>query len=249
MASEHSWHVDLGGARLELKRFCATVEVANPGGGLRHVMVDGQSLKDIDLLGVDLPGQPMSLTGVEHYARGGDLIATYDETPQRRLRAQIYWRAAPRESHSVIAAIELVASVQTSLLDACPRLTTRSTVAAREAFRLVDAKRGAFELIPALEDNRADLPTCFVFRLKSKQISFVEMVAPNVVQTTQLAADQSEDPAPPARLVHQLFAERLEKGVILRARVLGVLVDRDGDLAAAARHYENFVSAAPPLTT
>ncbi len=51
------------------------------------------------------------------------------------------------------------------------------------------------------------------------------------------------------QLAHQLFAERLEKGVILRARVLGVLVDRDGDLAAAARHYENFVSAAPPLTT
>ena len=43
--------------------------------------------------------------------------------------------------------------------------------------------------------------------------------------------------------------DRLEKGVILRARVLGVLVDRDDDQRQAAALARRFLANESPLTT
>jgi hypothetical protein len=213
------------------------------------LIVDGQALEGTNLLGVDLRGATTLSPGIEHYARGGDLIATYDETPQRPLRAQVYWRAAGGERLGVIAAIELLASVQTSLLDTCPQLTTCSSLTASDMFRLLDSRRGTFESATSHSGSRDGTPSCFVFRLASLPISYVEMVAPSAVQTTQLTTERHHESLLRVRLVHQLFAERLEKGVILRARVLGLMVERDDDLAVAARDYAAFVAAAPPLTT
>jgi hypothetical protein len=51
------------------------------------------------------------------------------------------------------------------------------------------------------------------------------------------------------RLRHRLFVSRLEKGVILRARVRGVLVIREDDCSLAAAAYHRFVKSPPPLTT
>jgi hypothetical protein len=49
-------------------------------------------------------------------------------------------------------------------------------------------------------------------------------------------------------LRHDLFAQRLEKGVILRARVLGILLDRADDKAAVLAHWNSFLREPLPLT-
>jgi hypothetical protein len=176
------------------------------------------------------------------------------------MRAEIYWRAAAHELAGAIAAIELLASVQTSLLDSCPRLLTRSSLAAEQVLQLRDVERAAFEQVSQISDSDttnapSDRPDCYLFRLAAAKFSYLEMVPPSDVQTSSSrqcvgAIRPLASPAPNRfELRHQLFAERLEKGVILRARVLGVLLDRAGDQAAAARHYAAFISERPPLTT
>ena len=51
------------------------------------------------------------------------------------------------------------------------------------------------------------------------------------------------------RVSHQLFSERLEKGVILRARLRGVFLPRQRDTRVAAACYTAFAAAEPPLAT
>jgi hypothetical protein len=251
----HVWHAEDSTVRLELERLSVVVDPLDPAAGLQRLRVDAQPLPDLHPLRVELPpvearrGPP----DVDFYVRGGDLIATYAHRPERAMLAQVYWRAESQTRPRAIAAVELLVSVQTSLLDSCPKLATRSDVAAREAFQLTDPARAAFESV-APQSNRAAPaipsggPSCYLFRLGNAKYSYAEMVNPADAQQSRLGIS-SDETGLRARLAHELFAERLEKGVILRARVLGVLLDRDGDQAATARHYAAFLSEPPPLTT
>jgi hypothetical protein len=50
-------------------------------------------------------------------------------------------------------------------------------------------------------------------------------------------------------LRHRLFLDELEKGVILRGRVRGLLLERERDRSATAEAYTQFAGSPPPLTT
>ena len=60
-----------------------------------------------------------------------DLVATYHETHTRKRRGQVYWRIVKLATTPEQHAIELVASVQTSLLDSDPTVEIHSTLARR----------------------------------------------------------------------------------------------------------------------
>jgi hypothetical protein len=88
------------------------------------------------------------------------------------------------------------------------------------------------------------------------------MVHPTAPAHTELLAEPSPvaasagDTTPiPSRVPHgivvrhSLFAERLEKGVILRARLLAAFVDRERERAELAALYREFAASDPPLTT
>jgi hypothetical protein len=249
------WHAENGRVRLQLARLSGVVDPANPAGGIDHLRLDRAPVLGMRLLGVELPAAETSVAPsiVDYYVRGGDLVATYAETPARPLRAQIYWHAAIDRFDREIAAVELIASVQTSLLDSRPELTTQSKLVAREALRLRDSRSTEFAPVgPAGVDSDAkeqpDRPHCYLFRLASEPVSYAEMVHPADAQhsSCQVRAGGADLEI---QLRHRLFAERLEKGVILRARVRGVWLDREGDEAAAARHYASFATAKLPLTT
>jgi hypothetical protein len=251
----HLWHVENNAVRLGLARLSALVSPLDPASGLSRWRIDDRPLQDFHPLQVELPAiePPYAACDVDYYVRGGDLIVTYAERPERAMRSQIYWRAATHEPRGAIAAVELQASVQTSLLDSCPRLATRTDVTASEAFQLSDGEREEFVAIaPPSErsktDDRSRRPHCYLFRLASGEYSYAEMVLPANVPQSELTC-RREGPNLRVQLAHQLFAERLEKGVILRARVLGVMLDRDGDQAAAAAHYASFMTDELPLTT
>jgi hypothetical protein len=51
------------------------------------------------------------------------------------------------------------------------------------------------------------------------------------------------------RLIHHLFADELEKGVILRARLRGALLPRADDQRLALDAYRGLLDARLPLTT
>jgi hypothetical protein len=247
--------VDHRAARLERERFWAVVNPANPADGLRELHVDGCELAAFHPLGVELSAvkPEESAHSVERYVRGGDLVVNYADRPAPGMRTQVYWRAAAHERHGAIAAIELMASVQTSLLDSCPALAVRSQLIASEAYQLVDASRGLFaSIVPPGDDSPPDdstqPPQCYLFRLPGRQYSYAEMVHPPDARQSEWDG-WLHGPDYRLQLRHELFSERLEKGVLLRARVLGVLLDRQDDKATAASHWNAFLQEALPLTT
>jgi hypothetical protein len=248
------WQIENSSARLKLARLSARVNPLDPAAGVGDVSVDGRPLLGLAPLAVDLPRveSQHAASNVEVYVRGGDLVATYADRPEPQMRTQIYWRAATHDLQQAVAAVELVASVQTNLLDSCPKLSTHSRIDASEVFQLTDPEQGTFAPLnprPARAETRgqAERGSCYLFRLAGGSFSYVEIVHPAEAQHS--SCDATNNPGTSCALRHRLFAERLEKGVILRARVLGVLMDRSGDQAAAARHYASFLSAELPLTT
>ena len=241
-------------ARVQLERFAAVVDPGNPAGGLGEVRVDGRELSAFRPLGVELSADKPrdAQADVERYVRGGDLVVTYADRPAPAMRAQLYWRAGAHDRRGAIAAIELVVSVQTSLLDSFPALAVRTQLVASEAYQLVDSRGSFAAIVPpggdlALDDS-PELPQCFLFRLPGRQFSYAEMVHP--ADGRQSLWDGWLHGVDYRMLLrHELFAQRLEKGVILRARVLGVFLDRKDDKTAAAAHWDSFLCEALPLTT
>ena len=247
------WQLENGQARMRQANLSACIDVSRPSGGLSELRT-AEQLSGARILQVQLP---VALAGaepsVECYGRGGDLIATYAESPDWPFRAQIYWRALSHAASNEVSAVELVASVQTSLLDADPSTAVSSTLPLTEAHWLRDVASGQYETLSPgdeLSFSRSESPVCCVVcRLQQSSLSYAEMVHPDNFYRFQLRARREpSNAAYNARLHHQLFPQRLEKGVILRARVLGVFLPRADDLAAAARHYALFAATGPPLT-
>ena len=143
--------------------------------------------------------------------------------------------------------------MQTSLLDSCPQLVVESHLLASEALRLTDAQAAKFtSIVPPSSEADPDAlpgaPNCYLFRLPGRQYSYAEMLQPAAAQSSAWDG-WLHDTDYRLQLRHNLFSERLEKGVILRARILGVLVDRRDDKQAAARHWNTFLAEDLPLTT
>jgi len=242
------WRLDKFRASLALGELHGTVDLLSPEQGLQ---LRGQS-EPLNVLAVDLPGVPDSraATSLDAWVRGGDLVATYAQSEDRPTRGQVYWRAhlcsKNGQQHPVV---DLIASVQTSLLDSDPALTVYSRIPAREVVQLIEVEAGR---VKPIEWNEAELHSlaalgeiaCFIFRLDGSQSSYVEMVHPADFNESMLRRSPSGE----TELSHHLFAGRLEKGVILRSRIRAIFVPRDADVALASGYYSDFAAAEPVLT-
>lgn len=252
---ESLWHVDASIARLKLPRLSALVDPRQPHRGLHDVKIDGSWLREVEMLGVTLTPRGATPTPpADWYVRVGDLVVNYANVPHAEMRTEVYWRSVARTSPPAVGLVELMISVQTNLLDSRPQLTTRSQLLADEVLELVDAARAEFAPVPSLplgQQHRlvADRPRCLLLRLGGSDLSYAEMVHPADSGQSEIRRISDEKKAPGHyELRHHLFAAGLEKGVILRARVLGGLLERAGDQAAATQHFQTFAAAAPPLT-
>jgi hypothetical protein len=234
----------------------AVVHLAEPDRGLTDWHAGPDSVLDAGVLGLEMPGLGPGLLQLppDCYCRGAALIVGYPEWGDRPVRVDASWRALPpaADGSEAAAAVELVVSMRTELLESQPRLAVHSRLPAGEVFRLADAARGQFErlglakgqtvLAAAGESGPAG---CWLFRFPGHQVSYAEMVHPADFQGSELGFAAEKPPAVEVR--HRLFVEHLEKGVILRARVRGALLPRQEDAALAAAVYAAFASADPPL--
>jgi len=265
-----AWRLENHRAELELNSWRIALDVAHPEQGLslyEDVAHDiTQSTAALRVLGVALSDGEAGETSIaECYVRGEDLVATYT-IPRLATRVQIYWRAIGDAfaddtfsdydgDKSEVGAIDLQVSVQTDVLDASPRVSTRSVLACDRAFRLLSPRSAALKL--ATIDPAAGIslvpdgsPTCLIFPLRGGEDMYVEMVHPADFRQCQISQRDEN-----AIVEHCLFAEKdLEKGVIMRARVRGLLIRPsaagEGPVEAiAAEAYARFVEAPPPLTT
>ncbi|HEY2892561.1 MAG TPA: hypothetical protein VGJ16_00050 [Pirellulales bacterium] len=247
------WQLEDDLARLRFPRVQAELALAAPEGGLGRMSFGGSPVEGLRLLALSSPTarKASSARLVESFGRGGDLIARYADWPEMAMQAQLAWRTASPSFGNVLAGVEMVISVETSLLDSCPTMAIVSQVPAQTALNLPDQSSDTFAHIDA---TRGLAPTaaagCYLFRLDNLRCSLVQAVHPVDAPTNRL----EQSPRSPGGektnylLRHELFAAQLEKGVILRARVLAALIEREADEAAAKALYKAFLDQPLPLT-
>ncbi len=252
------WRLDRYHARLQSDRLCATIDLQRPEAGLGSLSLDGQPVGG-QILGVELPSSALQAlpvgssedTGfqVDAYVRGHDLVTTYSANTSWPFRTQLYWRVLPAGAVSRIAAIELIVSVQTQLLDSQPRLRSISQLCGESIERLLDAQAARMGPATGAMSPR-DGTSCVRLRAEGGAVAYAEMVHP--LDFTESTLESRHTPSGALMkswwLRHQLLSEKLEKGVILRARVLGVFLNLPDDAIDVAGNYDEFARSEPPLT-
>lgn len=245
------WTLQDHAAQLASGPFSATLDLMRPDRGLGSWRVDGQPLAaPLDCaLGVDW--QAGLVAPADVFIRGDDLVARYEETSARPLRVELYWRRVASSDPRGVA-IDLQVSVNTSLLDADPRLATVSHLRRAELARLDDTQ-AVWTSVPdplgePRQGDRADGFRCLLAERGGLDFAYAEMVHPQDDEGSELrsAGDGTEGGLV---LRHALFVDSLEKGVILRARIRGLIVARAEARARTASEFAALVAAPLPLTT
>ena len=129
------WQLDGFNARLALDQFAGQLELRNPASGMarRPALPRGwQFLVWICRRSIRLRQATKSIAT---FAAATWSPRTTKRTRVKR-RGQVYWRIVKLATAPEQHAIELVASVQTSLLDSDPTVEIHSTLEADEAFSL-----------------------------------------------------------------------------------------------------------------
>lgn len=244
--------------KLQAGPWQARVDVRHPEAGVFAVRVADAEFPARSLLAAEAARAGQALTVADHYIRGDDLVATYQQEAQDVLRPQIYWRLIPEgrksSAHSSRPSlgIELIVSMQTGLLHSEPACAVTSELPAAEVWRMAEDEAGRFQRVEAaagaaVASSRADGSGVLLARCLDERFSFVQMVYPSDFH--QLTVTFPASGPDSVKLVHQLFPESLEKGVIRRGRVRGWIIDRSDDFAQAAELYRRWLVDPPPLTT
>jgi len=148
-----------------------------------------------------------------------------------------------------MAGLELVVSVQTHLLDSDPKLSICSRMEASEVYELTSTDPVHFDSVATeSHGNHADTESkgLVLTRLEDGKTSYLQMVHPSDWQQTNPSLVNEAEKG--VLLRNNLFLERLEKGVIRRARLRGLFLNRQNDLQTAIACYHEFANSAPPLT-
>lgn len=245
-------------------RLTASCSLRHPARGVLCHLTEGNVRCDqAEFLGPQLPSMSSPFpAGTELFVRGGDLVGIYPADESYPYRSQVYWRldAHPWEvsGQRALAAIELVVSQQTDLLDTLPVLQVVGRLPATECV-ILDLSSGRCDFIDAahttgqvysLTNDRE--PCALLFRSSRGFPSYAELVHPLDFTRTDLqkkpAEASSNSTIAMMEVRHHLFARPLEKGVILRSRVLGLWLDPQDDAAVALAHFHHFANSEPPLT-
>lgn len=195
-----------------------SIDLDRPADG---IAVASRAADTDHLLGIDLRSTARL---AERWARGADVTAVYETTDARRLRATAMWRldssapALPPE----IAVWQLVISAQTSLLESDSSLAVVSRVAATEFVPL--AAGGVLA-------RRGDGTSALV-----------------LVHPDDLKKIVHEHRAGRGTISCWLFSSAVEKGVLLRSRVVAAIGPAEGDTTWAAAIAETFAASPPMLT-
>jgi hypothetical protein len=247
------WKCDKNVAELKLDSFHATLDAAQPGLGLTLISPRNKEAMPARLLWLSIAPRRRGDVNwpAELYVRGDDLVVVYHQSalyPLQPLHVDAVWRALrPGPAHEFLAAVELIVSVRTELLSSPAKVSVWSYLPGGTTFFLVGASSSRCEaLVPpvALGFSAAHGPRCVLCRLGDGELSYAEAIHPADFHDDLVLLGPLRDGA---ALRHRLFDRSLEKGVILRARVRGVFLPRENDVALAAACYAAFAASEPPL--
>ena len=229
-AAPATWSMSGTIASLPLAGGQARLDVAAAARGLEIQAASGE--RDT-VLGVDLNAS------ADHWLRGADVVATYEPDDPRRLRSTVMWRS--HGSHAGVVSLEVVVSAQTSLLETEVAVAVRSDVAADG---LLWSPGGDSVRWRSLATGET-LPEAAAAVLARRPRSSC-LIAVHPADARRIDVDRG---ASRCGVTCRLFAAPLEKGVLLRSRVLTAIGPADGDEAWADRALRAFAASPPPLTT
>jgi hypothetical protein len=182
------------------------------------------------------------------YIRDRDLIASFGAVSDWPYSPQIYWSVGAVDSVSgIIGSMSLIVSVQTHLLDTWPRIAAGSRIVSDETLRVQIARGGVsanpFTSRDAIQSTEEAL--CVVHRLRGMDVSYAEIMLASDFRDVSLTRD-AESGEYGAKWT--LFSEFMEKGVIRRARLVGVFLPRENDVELAAACCKAVERSPLPLT-
>ncbi len=241
------WRVDHPVAHLCQGDLQATVNVLTPQCGLEQLRIAGTPLPGSTervVFAADQTGVSAELNEV--YVRGADLIAVYTQTKGQPFRASVYWRTvSTADDRTAHAAVDVMVSLETHLLESRPAVTIEATLPAREVLALDGRpveRAVAFSLAPPCHGG-ANRPQGFLIRLAGVDQSLALLVRPE--DACEVTAQWDAQGC--VHIAHRLLCDPLEKGVILRARVRSVWGRGDVDLQTASAWYDTLVGEKLPL--
>jgi len=237
-------------ARLQVGPLEAALDLNRAADGLMDLCLAGAPLPAARILGLTAPqvalGRP-----ADYGCRAADLAAVFPVAEGRTIQVDAMWRATDaRPGDPFAVAVDLIVSVRTESSDVRPELCVQSVLPAACALRLDQAEAPRWErlLCGAGGASRRQLePGCCLVRLPDRPWSLALMVHPR-----DFCCDEIQEGAAPAAAVelrHRLFPCRLERGVILRARVRSALLPQDGDQERAAATWAAWAACEPELGT
>lgn len=213
------------------------IDLAVPQAGL-EVVRPGATVPD-RLLGVELdPAGGCT----DAWCRGSDVTAVYETRDGGRLRATAMWRAQPAwlDAARGVWCREVVVSAQTALLESMPRITVSADVAGDRVMPIA-SDSGNLEFSPAPDRE----PHGFLVAGPGN-LAVVFLVHPVDARGVTARADAGR-----VRIAASLFPTAVEKGVLLRSRVIAALGPaRDATAPGSWLHaLASAFAASPPVLT
>jgi hypothetical protein len=214
-----------------------TLDLDAAGTGL--AVVPAGAVAADHLLGIDLDAASGC---VDAWCRGGDVTAVFETLDGGRLRVTAMWRAAPPWlDHPADAwCRELVLSAQTPALETVPRIAVVADIAAASVEPVVCHAGNLEQPPPGVE------PHGFLVTAPGDR-AVLFLVHPLDASGATAAVSGGR-----ARIAARLFPAAVEKGVLLRSRVIAAIGPAGTATAPgswAATIATAFAASAPVLTT
>lgn len=231
------WSLSGHHATCPLGGLASVCDLDTPRAGLEVERPDASAADR--LLGIDLDAGSRC---IDAWCRGGDVTAVYETRDGGRLRATAMWRAAPPWLGGEAGAWcrELVVSAQTPILEAAPHVAVVADVAADAAAPVVCNAGRLDEASPGVD------PHGFLLTGSGAHaVLFLVHPLDSRGATAAVAGGR-------ARITVRLFPAAVEKGVLLRSRVLAAIgpartANSPGSWAATLATA--FAASEPVLTT
>lgn len=243
------WKIENEIATLSAHRFSAVVDLSQPGKGLREIRLAETSLATVHPCGLfHRAAEPTPISGpiVDRFVRQNDLFVRFGQTKDQPFSPSVYWTYTDEAGSN---GVNLIASIQTDLLDTHPDLIMRTVCPAGDVLRLSSETASQWRTIVGgqVQFAESDAPHCLMVRLPDAGVSYAEMIHPADFRGATLQVGDSDGGSTLA-LESLLLTRWMEKGVILRARAQAVFVPREHDEQMVFDAYQRFVHAALPLT-
>jgi hypothetical protein len=254
--ASNPWRFNDHAAELCRGALTGRVDVSHPELGLHAISLGPHSLQG-HVLGVrrfeptiELRSHATTAWSVaDAYVRGDDLVATYKPTEGWPFSPQFYWQAERPDASGPLAALSLLVSVQTHLLETWPNVGIESRLHPVEVLLLeLNSSNGVVSRSLMWGDHvfyPSATSTCVLHRLSGDDLSYLEIMPASDFREVHVrwAADGT------CETNWSLFADFLEKGVIWRARLQSLVLPRANDLQLATACCRAIGQRPLPLTT